>query len=279
MKSMRTPVVDVLLAEIDVMQARVPPPPPAMSELSPVDVKVSTPWIAVLSAAYGTMVPLTGCVTPEPSTFSAVIDAMPWTVMTSELAVPAVPSAGCFVEVAANAGKGRAAALMGCVTADPSTFRAPAAETDATFVPPVSMSLVFCDPLVRVASRAAPEGSGRAAALMAKVPEPALAVTVPLTGTGVARSSVSVRGPEAVTVPETVTEPLTGWVAGKLLTATVPETGTGVARSSVSVRGPVTSWVAGKFEISIGVSIETSAVTDNGSPSAVVKSPNMIPAV
>lgn len=42
----------------------------------------------------------------------------------------------------------------GWVTADPSTFRAPAALMLATLVPPVSTSFVFWLPPVRVASRA-----------------------------------------------------------------------------------------------------------------------------
>ncbi len=46
----------------------------------------------------------TGCVTPDPSTFSAVMDAIPWTVITSAEAVPAVPSAGCLAAVAAPVG-------------------------------------------------------------------------------------------------------------------------------------------------------------------------------
>src|SRR5260370_32723233 len=46
-------------------------------------------------------VPLTGCVTAEPSTFSAVIDAIPCTVITSDDAPPAVPSARCLPAVAA----------------------------------------------------------------------------------------------------------------------------------------------------------------------------------
>jgi hypothetical protein len=62
----------------------------------------------------------------------------------------------------------------------------------------------------------------------AKVPVPALAVTVPDTGTAVARSCVSVRGP------------LTAKVPLPALAVTVPLTGTDVARSCVSVRGPLT---------------------------------------
>jgi hypothetical protein len=42
---------------------------------------------------------------PAPSeTGTTVPDAMPWTVMTSVLAVPAVPSAGCLAAVAAPVG-------------------------------------------------------------------------------------------------------------------------------------------------------------------------------
>jgi hypothetical protein len=50
-------------------------------------------------------VPDTGCVTAEPSTFRAVIDATPCTLMTSAEAEPAVPSAGCFALVDAPVGR------------------------------------------------------------------------------------------------------------------------------------------------------------------------------
>jgi len=52
------------------------------------------------------------------------MDAMPWTVMTSADAVPAVPRAGCFADVAAPEGKGSEAADIGWVTALPSTLTA-----------------------------------------------------------------------------------------------------------------------------------------------------------
>ena len=79
--------------------------------------------------------PLTGWVTADPSTFKAVIEVMPWTVRTSEEADPAVPNAGCLAAVDAPEGKGRDEAetgcvacqnvpLTGCVTAEPSTFKA-----------------------------------------------------------------------------------------------------------------------------------------------------------
>src|SRR5688572_14248713 len=42
---------------------------------------------------------------PEFDTVSGVIEAMPWTVITSDDAVPAVPSAGCFAAVAAPVGR------------------------------------------------------------------------------------------------------------------------------------------------------------------------------
>ena len=77
----------------------------------------------------------TGCVTPEPSTFSGVIEVTPWTLITSADGVPAVPRAGCFAEVEAPAGSGNEAADTGCVTALPSTFTAPAALIEALFVP------------------------------------------------------------------------------------------------------------------------------------------------
>ena len=80
---------------------------------------------------------------------------------------------------------------------------------------------------------------------------PALAVTVPLTGcvacqkvpdtgTAVARSSVSVSGPETAAVPVIDTLPLIGCVACQ----NVPITGTAVARSWTSVSGPDTGCVA-----------------------------------
>jgi len=59
---------------------------------------------------------------------------------------------------------------------------------------------------------------------------PAFAVTVPETGTGVARSWVSVSG------PVTATEPV--------IVVLVSETGTAEALSWVSVRGPETATVA-----------------------------------
>ncbi len=65
--------------------------------------------------AFAVTVPLTGCVAPDPSTRSGVIAAFPCTVITSLDADPAVPKAGCFAEVAAPDGRGRAAADTGCV--------------------------------------------------------------------------------------------------------------------------------------------------------------------
>lgn len=56
-----------------------------------------------------------GCVVAVPSTFSAVIDAAPWTVRTSAEAVPAVPIAGCLAAVAAPDGRGKEVAETGCV--------------------------------------------------------------------------------------------------------------------------------------------------------------------
>jgi hypothetical protein len=55
-------------------------------------------------------VPLTGCVTALPSTLSAVMLVAPCTVRTSLEGVPAVPSAGCFADVAAPDGRGSEAA-------------------------------------------------------------------------------------------------------------------------------------------------------------------------
>src|SRR5258708_5513721 len=60
-------------------------------------------------------VPDTGCVTAEPSTLSAVMDAMPCTVITSDEAEPAVPRAGCFADVDAPAAKGSDAAELAWV--------------------------------------------------------------------------------------------------------------------------------------------------------------------
>lgn len=80
--------------------------------------------VNVPEPAFAVTVPLTGWVTAEPSTFKAVMDAMPWTVITSADAVPAVPKAGCLAAVEAPAGRGREAADTGCVTAEPSTFKA-----------------------------------------------------------------------------------------------------------------------------------------------------------
>ena len=65
--------------------------------------------------AFTLTVPFTGCVTPEPSTLRAVMDAMPWTVMTSAEAKPAVPRAGCFADVDAPAGNGSDAAEVAWV--------------------------------------------------------------------------------------------------------------------------------------------------------------------
>src|ERR1700730_8053230 len=62
----------------------------------------------------------------EASTFKGVIDAAPWTLITSADAAPAVPSAGCFAAVAAPAGSGRDTADTGCVTPEPSVRQPPA---------------------------------------------------------------------------------------------------------------------------------------------------------
>src|SRR5260221_13211861 len=67
----------------------------------------------------------TGCVTPEPSTFNGVIEATPWTLITSADGVPAVPSAGCFAEVQAPVDSGNESSDRACATALPYTFTAP----------------------------------------------------------------------------------------------------------------------------------------------------------
>ena len=55
------------------------------------------------SAGSGNATADTGCVTAELSVFSGTIEVMPWTVITSAAADPAVPSAGCFAAVEAPA--------------------------------------------------------------------------------------------------------------------------------------------------------------------------------
>src|SRR6185312_13073505 len=76
-------------------------------------------WVAATVPLTGCVacqkVPETGWVTPDPSTLSAVIEAMPWTEITSAEALPAVPSAGCLAAVAAPVGSGSEAADTGCV--------------------------------------------------------------------------------------------------------------------------------------------------------------------
>lgn len=67
------------------------------------------------------------------------------------------------------------------------------------------------------------------------IEEAAPTETVPLMGTGVARSSASVNGPVAVTVPEIGTA-----VALSCVSVSGPDTGSGVALISVSVTGPNT---------------------------------------
>jgi hypothetical protein len=57
----------------------------------------------------------TGCVTPEPSVFTGVMLAMPWTLITSLAEAPAVPKAGCFALVEAPLGSGSDAAEIGWV--------------------------------------------------------------------------------------------------------------------------------------------------------------------
>jgi hypothetical protein len=83
----------------------------------------------------------------------------------------------------------------GCVTALPSTLSA-----TMEAMPWMVRTSVDADPAVPkagcLALVEAPVGRGRAAAETARVPVPALAVTVP----------------ETVTVPDTPTVPLTGWV-------------------------------------------------------------------
>ncbi len=66
--------------------------------------------------------------------------------------------------------------------------------------------------------------------------------TVPLIGTGVARSCVSV-SPPVLTVPDTGTGVARNCVSVSPPVVTVPLTGTGVARSWVSVSGPETATV------------------------------------
>ena len=61
------------------------------------------------------LVLLIGCVAPDPSVLTGVIDVIPWMVMTSDDADPAVPSAGCLADVAAPDGSGKDAAETGCV--------------------------------------------------------------------------------------------------------------------------------------------------------------------
>src|SRR5206468_2607585 len=84
---------------------------PAIVARLPPDSSASVPAVPMFAVT----VPLTGWVTPEPSVFKAVIDATPWTESTSAEAVPAVPIAGCLAAVLAPAGRGRLAALTGCV--------------------------------------------------------------------------------------------------------------------------------------------------------------------
>jgi hypothetical protein len=103
----------------------------------------------------------TGWVTEDPSTLRAVIEAMPWTVMTSVDAVPAVPKAGCLAAVDAPAGRGSDAAETGTVlfgltattkAGSAATAAVDAALTAAVFVP--SVIRVLWVPPVSVESKA-----------------------------------------------------------------------------------------------------------------------------
>jgi ribosomal protein S28E/S33 len=76
------------------------------------------------------------------------------------------------------------------------------------------------------------------------VPE-TVAETVPLTGRGVARICVSVIGPVTAADPVMLTEPEIGCVAGKLLTDTEPLTGC-VAGRLETLTVPDTGCVAGQ---------------------------------